>query len=308
MNRPPKIWILAEYWATSKTLEVAQNAMLEAGAIGIEVDDGVGPENQRAYEADNIRLLAYFEPCEHLNEHVTAHVAEFFAQCGFEPAAINFCEFAEDDWQGNFVRSCTTFVVEPNIYIVPSFEIDEFRREPRGDLFIEMDPENAFGTGQHQTTKLCLKNICEYLDSIPINQRTQVRALDIGTGSAILAILLKKLGVGHVQATDIDSDALDTARKNALRNGVALNLTPVTEDYIYQISSYELVVANILAPTLIIMADNLINACVTKGTIILSGILVTQAPDVIAAYQHRNMRLLRQENMDDWCALVLVKN
>ena len=308
MNRPPKIWILAEYWATSQTLEIAQSAFLEAGAIGIEIDDGIGPEGALAYGPDRIRLLAYFEPGDNLIELVTDSFGVFFDNCGFEPGPINFCEFLEEDWQGNFVRSCTTFIVEPNIFIVPSFEIHEFRQNPRGDLFIEMDPENAFGTGQHQTTKLCLKNICEFLHNKTMRERALLRAIDVGTGSAILAILLKKLGLGHVVGTDTDQDAIETARKNALRNGVVLDLQVVEEDICYEKDSFELVVANILAPTLIHMADNLVNTCVDGGVLILSGILVNQAPDVVAAYDKLGARLLRQENMDDWCALVLLKN
>jgi len=308
VNRPPKIWILAEYWATSQTLEIAQSAFLEAGAIGIEIDDGVGPEGARAYGPDRVRLLAYFEPSDDLAEHVTNSFAVFFGNCGFDAAPINFCEFFEEDWQGNFVRSCTTFVVEPNIFIVPSFEIQEFKQNPQGDLFIEMDPENAFGTGQHQTTKLCLKNICDFLQNKSMRERALLRGIDVGTGSAILAILLKKLGAGHVVGTDTDADAIDTARKNALRNGVVLDLHVVEEDHVYEKDSFEIVIANILAPTLIHMADNLVNTCVNNGVLILSGILVSQAPDVVAAYDKLGAILLRQETMDDWCALVLLKN
>ena len=171
-----------------------------------------------------------------------------------------------------------------------------------------MDPENAFGTGQHQTTKLCLKNICNFLENKSMRERSLLRGIDVGTGSAILAILLKKLGMGHVVGTDTDPDAVETARKNALRNGVVIDLRVVPEDYSYDNNSFELVVANILAPTLIHMADNLVNTCVDGGVLILSGILVSQAPSVIAAYDQLGVRLLRQETMDDWCALVLLKN
>lgn len=307
MNRPRKKWILAEYWATSQTVDIAQSAFLEAGAIGIEMDDGVGPEGTLAYGPDRICLRAYFEPVENLNELVTGSFAVFFENCGFDAGPLNFCEFFEEDWQGNFVRSCTTFVVEPNIFIVPSFEIDEFRRNPRGDLFIEMDPENAFGTGQHQTTKLCLKNICAILTNKSLRERALLQAIDVGTGSAILAILLKKLGLGHVVGTDTDADAVETARKNALRNGVVLDLHVVEENYCYDKNSFDVVVANILAPTLIHMADNLFDTCVDGGFLLLSGILVGQASDVIEAYEKLGARLLRQEIMDDWCALVLKK-
>lgn len=308
MTRPRKKWLLAEYWASLESLEVAQSALLEAGAIGIEVDDGIGPDNLRKYAPGSVRLLAYFEPSEGLIEHISASMKAFFSNCELELNNLNFKEFLEEDWQGNFVRSCTTFRVEPNIYIVPSFEIEKYQQNPQGDLFIEMDPENAFGTGQHQTTKLCLTQIYEFLQNISLADRAHMRAIDVGTGSAILAILLKKLGVSLVVGTDTDADAILTAKKNAVRNQVSLDLHVVNEEHSYPKNMYQLVVANILAPTLIHMADNLINTCTKGGILILSGILVAQAQDVILAYQRLGARLVKQDAMDDWCLLVLKKN
>ncbi len=304
MRRQPKTWMLAEYWATSSTCEVAQNAFLEAGAIGIETDDGLGPEGQKKYPDDTIRILAYFDPSPNLEELVEKQLGLFFENCGLSLSDVKWSQFLEDDWQANFVKSCTTFKVEPGIYIVPSFEIEEFKKNPLGSLFIEMDPENAFGTGQHQTTQLCLKNIYEVLNAHP--ESVQWNALDVGTGSGILAILMKKLGVREVLGTETDDDALITAANNAIKNGVEIKWLHVSEEHVYDKACYDLVVANILAPVLIVMANNLIGTCKKGGTIILSGILNHQAPDVIDAYQKLGARFIKQDSKDDWCSLVFV--
>lgn len=300
--RAKKSWIKAEYWATKETLEVAQNAFLECGAIGIEIDDGVLPEGKRAFTHDQILIKAYFEPDDDLETTITDSLANFLTQCGFVVGEVRFAEFVEEDWQGNFVKSCTTFVVEPGIYIVPSFEIDTFLPQSKDKLYIEMDPENAFGTGQHQTTKLCLKSIHERMHIKPVSH-----GLDVGTGSGILAILMKKLGAKEVLATEVDEDALLTAQKNANKNGVVVTTLVVDEQHRYKSDTYDLVVANILAPVLIVMADNLAGCLKMGGHLILSGILREQASAVIEAYNNQNLMLINQNDMDDWCALVFSK-
>lgn len=198
-------------------------------------------------------------------------------------------------------------MVEPRIFVVPSFEIDEFKKNPQGDLFIEMDPENAFGTGQHQTTKLCLKKIAEMLLDMPQEQRAKMRAIDVGTGSGILAILMKKLGLGDVVATENDHDAVLTAQKNSLKNNVTVEVIFVDEEYVYPQEGFNLLVANILAPTLADMAKELVSACVVGGTIMLSGILIQQAEKVIATYEKLGAALVEQEYMDDWCVLIFAR-
>lgn len=300
--------MLAEYWATKASLEVAQSAFLETGAIGIEIDDGIGPEAQKKYPDDRILVRAYFEPKGGLEGEVKKSLQLFFDECDLSLGPVDFSSVEEEDWQGNFVRSCTTFVVEPNIYIVPSFEIDEFKKNPGGELFIEMDPENAFGTGQHQTTKLCLKSIHDLLSAKSKDQLSCLSAIDVGTGSGILAILMKKLGVRSVLATETDEDALITAQRNARKNGVAIEPLKVNETHEYDREKYDLVVANILAAVLIAMKENLTACCKPGGRLVLSGILVGQADGVISAYESSSVHLIKRDVMDDWCALIFAKS
>ena len=254
--RQRKVWLEAEYWATKDSVDVAQAAFSQSGAIGMAVDDGVMPEGQRKYADHRVLLKAYFEADTH-SDHVNNTLGQFFSRSGLPKGDISFSFLEEDDWQANFIRSCTTFEVLPRIFIVPSFEIEQFKKNPLADLFIEIDPENAFGTGQHQTTKLCLTAIHHVLTKSHENRRRDFSCLDVGTGSGILSILMKKLLVASVLATETDADALATARKNCVKNGVDVTTLVVDESHRYEFQADDLIVANILASVLIDMAKDL---------------------------------------------------
>lgn len=305
--RQKKTWLKAEIWATKAMLEVAQAAFAQCEAIGIEIDDGELPLGRRKFSADTMLITAYFSNDAEIKDQIEETLARFFAACDLSPMPINFSLIEEEDWQGNFIRSCTTFKIEPNIYIVPSFEIDQWRQEPLSDLYIVMDPENAFGTGQHQTTQLCLKNIFGVLSSLSEDKQKRFRCADIGTGSGILAILMKKMSVSSVLATETDDDALTTAKKNAAKNSVDFDALLVTEDYRYQENSFDFVVANILASVLVSMATNLVESLRADGYLLLSGILNEQAAMVIKTYENSGLKLIRHDTLDDWSALLFTK-
>lgn len=296
--RAKQVWLEASCWVTKDTLAVAQNALAES-AIGMMVDDGLGPDGIEKYPDGSILLKAYFPQDHGLQADIVERVDQFFAESGHSAPAFSFEDFPEDDWQANFVKSCTTFMVEPDIFIVPSFEIEEFTKNPRGPLYIEMDPENAFGTGHHQTTKLVLTAIREI-----ISREVPEQALDVGCGSGILAILMKKLGAREVLATETDDDALTTAAKNARINAVEIVTELVDETHVYEQGRFDLIAANILAPTLIAMADCLTNSLAVNGHLILSGILLSQQNEVVAQYESMGLTLITTKKMDDWCALV----
>jgi len=299
-----KTWLTAECWATKATLLVAQTAFSKCGSIGLFWDDGEDVNGLKKSSDDRILIKAYFEPNEGREHIVLTYVNRFFREYDLREPEISFSSLEEEDWQSNFYKSCTTFMVEPGIFIVPSFEIETFSKKDQ--LFIEMDPENAFGTGQHQTTKLVLKNIYEILATQTQKARF-ANGLDVGCGSGILAILMKKLGLESVLATDIDEASVITAEKNAAKNGVNFSILQVKENHIYSPLSFDLIAANILAPVLIDMSHNLLLSLRPNGIIILSGILNYQADMVVKSYEKAGAILLKHDVMDDWCALVLTK-
>lgn len=180
---------------------------------------------------------------------------------------------------------------------------------PAGSLAIALDASIAFGSGEHATTQGCLLAI----DRICRIRRPR-RSLDLGCGSGILAVGLAKAGCRHVVAIDIDADAVRLTAENARDNAVAARVRAVRSARGPQRSAalagpwrgpYDLVIANILARPLCRLAPVISRAAKRSGTLILSGLLVPQAPEVLAAYRSRRWRLRRRIARDGWCTLVL---
>lgn len=158
-----------------------------------------------------------------------------------------------------------------------------------------IEPKMAFGTGDHPTTVLCLRAIDEYLAS---HRGSEV--LDVGTGSGVLAIAAKKLGARRVVALDTDPMALANAKENASRNGtpeIALILGTIE----IVSNSFDLVVANILANTLVELAPKF--AKVTRRRLVLAGILIEQQQEVVRAQLLHGLKLCRVEQHGEWVRL-----
>lgn len=173
------------------------------------------------------------------------------------------------------------------------------------DLAIEIEAGQAFGTGHHGTTAGCLEMIEDVLRA-----RTVRNALDLGTGSGVLAIGVRKLRNIPVLATDIDPIAVRVARENVRRNGIASGIALETAPGFHSTAfsrhgPFDLIIANILARPLIKMAPQLVAHLAPGGSVILSGILATQRWKVLAAYNGAKMRHVRTIWRNGWVTIHL---
>jgi len=180
-------------------------------------------------------------------------------------------------------------------------------RPPAGRIAIALDAGLAFGSGTHETTRGCLLAI----DRLARRKRFR-HALDLGCGSGILAIGIAKLRQRPVMAVDNDPVALDVARANARRNGVARFVRPVLSNGLSASAlraggRYDLVVANILARPLERLARALAHVRHGDGILILSGILACQAPGVLSAYRAQGLALKMRIGRGEWTTLVIGK-
>lgn len=173
------------------------------------------------------------------------------------------------------------------------------------DLAIEIDAGQAFGTGHHGTTAGCLEMIDQVMRAYPVTN-----ALDLGTGSGVLAIAVRKLHPVPVLATDIDPIAVRVARENGRRNGIATGIDFRTAPGFHSTAfadhgPFDLVIANILARPLMKMAPQLAAHLAVGGSVILSGILAAQRWKVIAAYNGAGLKHVRTIWRNGWVTIHL---
>ena len=220
----------------------------------------------------------------------------------------------DEDWANNWKKYFKAFRVADDIVIKPTWldTIEGVDVKP-SDIVIEIDPDMAFGTGSHETTRLAISGIRKYLTK-------GQSVLDLGSGSGILAIISKKLGAGKITATDIDGNAVLTARENASVNGIkeddinfihgdVLNKEECKElDQLIGLESYDIVVANILTEVIINLSDMVGKYLKDKGYFISTGILQSKADRVKKALESNNFDIVEMETMGDWVSFVARKN
>jgi len=173
---------------------------------------------------------------------------------------------------------------------------------PPGRIGLRIDAATAFGTGEHATTRGCLIAF-EKLSP-------RYRVLDMGTGTGILAIAAAKRGQARVIACDIDAEAVRVAARNAAVNGVGATVTvgrgaSYRARFVARAAPFDLVFANILARPLITMARDLARCLAPRGRAILSGLLGSQEPGVLAAHRAVGLRLRERIAIDGWHTLIL---
>ena len=240
----------------------------------------------RDIEEDFTRMRIYLEDPSRVGE-ARRRLSDALAVVGVA-APIEVGEIADEDWKLAYRRHFKTENVGRRLVTVPAWE-----KVPAGDrLPIVLDPGMAFGTGKHETTRACL----EYIDELaPV-----ASFLDMGCGSGILSIAAAKLGCGAVTGFDVDAEAVEAARANAAANGVAVTFLKygLGARERRDLGTADLVVANILGPLLIRFADE-IAPCATRH-LVVSGILTTLYPEVLAAFASRGFAEVSRKTLGEW--------
>ncbi|OJH42132.1 50S ribosomal protein L11 methyltransferase [Cystobacter ferrugineus] len=248
--------------------EAAQDLLHDVGVLGLEVRDREGPTmpGVRAPAPGEAILVAYFDDAE-AAEAARAQLAE-----SFPSARLQLAEEAQQDWS-NAWKVHIKSVQVGRLWVGPPWEA---ANAPADRVRLVIEPKMAFGTGDHPTTSLCLGAVDDYMASHP-----GASVLDVGTGTGVLAIAAKKLGAGRVVGTDNDPVSVELARENAEVNATpGLELSGKSLDEVDGV--FELVVANILANTLIELAPLIVPR--VKDKLLLAGVLAHQKADVEAAY------------------------
>lgn len=229
----------------------------------------------------------------------------FFMEIG--EGSITVTETEDIDWINNWKQYFHQFYID-DLLVIPSWE--EIRDEDRNKKILHIDPGTAFGTGMHETTQLCIRQIKKYLTS-------ETELLDVGTGSGILAILALMYGAKHAMGTDLDPCAVEAVAQNMEANGIAPESFQmmigniITDKEVQDKVGYErfdIVAANILADVLVPLTPVIIHQMKKGGIYITSGIINTKEETVRQAVEAAGLTILEVTYQGEWVSITARKD
>lgn len=311
-------WTRYRIKTTTEAAELVIAMLVENGIDGVEIEDNVGISDE-----DRKRMFIDFLPVLPIDEgvsYVSFYVEDDSNEEEFMPAikagleelrdfievgegSIVKSETEDKDWINNWKEFFKSFEVD-GIVIKPTWE--EMKPEYEGKMMIEIDPGIAFGTGLHETTQLCMKQLNKYV-------KPDTKILDVGCGSGILSIIALKMGAESAVGIDIDENATVATRENLVTNNIAVDKCQVITGNILEDESirkqigyecYDIVAANILADVLLPLTP-LVSAHLKKGGLyITSGIIDTKEEEVKAAIEATGeFEIVEITRQKDWSSI-----
>ena len=304
---------------TTAATDMLSYELSELGVEGIEVEDHVplSEEDRKIMYVDLLpdeiapddgkaKISCYLEEDQDLEELVNK-IREKLEEVGqFLPVGsgkITFGETEDKDWINNWKQYFKPFRLDENIIIKPTWE--ELTEQKEDDLVIQIDPGTAFGTGSHETTRLCISQLKKYI-------KPDTKILDAGCGSGILSIIAIKLGVKEALGIDIDPNAIIATKENMAINNVTteqLNVIQgnILEDQSFQdeigYDEYDIVVANILADVICPLSGKVTPHLKQGGIFITSGIINTKEEEVKAAMLAHDLEILETNYLGEWVSI-----
>ena len=287
----PVSWLQLSLRAPPPALDAIANFLIERGSPGV-----VLTRNEvRAFFARSPRTPVLKREIQRFLRDIRKIYP------GFGDPPLRWKLLKEKNWANSWRRFFSPHRVGRSLWITPPW-VDPPRTRRRHVITIE--PGMAFGTGSHATTRCCLEFL-EHL--VPRFNGDELTALDVGTGSGILAIALAKMGADSVMALDNDPTALKVARGNVRVNGVErrIKLANCRLDKVEE--SFGVVVANLTAETIFDLATALEERVADGGYLVLSGILQPKARQVLSRFSPAPFYLIRQSREKEWVTLLLQK-
>ena len=302
--------------------DLISSMMQDAGIEGIEIEDKL-PLSQRdkeqmfvdilpdAPEDDGVAYISFYLEPEDDQAQMLERVREGLDEIrswGVDvgEGTIAASETEDKDWINNWKEFFHQFYVD-DILIKPSWE--EVQPEDRDKLLIQIDPGTAFGTGMHETTQLCIRQLRKYLTPETV-------LLDVGTGSGILSIISLKLGAKHAVGTDLDLCALEAVKENMEVNGIdpasfeMLIGNIISEKEVQDrvgCGCYDIVVANILAEVLVPLTPVILSQLKPGGIYITSGIIDDKEDLVVKTVKDCGLTVLEVTHQGEWVSVTARK-
>lgn len=261
-------------------------------------DDGVAYLNFYLDEDEDVNAML---------EKVKAELEELRMFVDIGSGMITLSQTEDKDWINNWKQYFKQFYVD-DILIIPSWE--EVKEEDKDRMIIHIDPGTAFGTGMHETTQLCIRQLKKYVTS-------ETELLDVGTGSGILSIVALKLGAKYAVGTDLDPCAVPAVEENKEANEIPVEafdmmIGNIIDDKEVQdkvgYEKYDIVVANILADVLVPLTPVILNQMKKGGIYITSGIIDDKEETVVNAVKAAGLEVLEVTHQGEWVSVTARKN
>jgi len=275
-------WIEIKLNLSQTLLEEISGYLFAQGCEGINIkEDGIFGYFNRHRWSEEIKL------------GIVHYIQDIVPSFGLRDMKI--VNVSEQDWNKSWKEFFKPILVSSRVVVKPPWE--EYR-ERGGEIILTINPQMAFGTGHHESTKLVIRALEKWL-------KPHMSVLDVGTGSGILAVLADKLGADSVVAIDNDPVALKNAYENAQLNDTSTNVRfyLAQAEVIHQ-SEYDLVLANINRNVLIKYAEIFSGVLKNEGKCILSGLLRQDEKIITEVYQKAGFSLLEKNNLKDWLSIV----
>ena len=305
----------------SEVEDIVISTLADVGIEGVEIQDKqplTESDKQQMFvdimpdipDDDGIAYLNFYLDVDEDKEKVLADVRAALAEMqeflDLGECTITESETEDKDWINNWKQYFKQFYVD-DILIIPSWE--EVKPEDRDKMIIHIDPGTAFGTGMHETTQLCIRQLKKY-----VTKDTEL--LDVGTGSGILGIVALKLGAAHVVGTDLDPCAIPAVADNKEANDIKdetfdMLIGNIIDDKEVQdtvgYEKYDIVTANILADVLVPLTPVIVNQMKKGAYYITSGILDVKEEVVIKAVKDAGLQLVEVTHQGEWVSVTARK-
>ena len=307
---------------TTEAEDIVSSMLADLGIEGVQIEDKI-PLTQSDKEQMFVDILpdmpeddgcAYltFYLDEEVDKHemllkVRQELEEMRSYLNVGDCTIEESQTEDVDWVNNWKQYFHQFYID-DILVIPSWENVEAKDSDK--MVIHIDPGTAFGTGMHETTQLCIRQIKKYVTEDTV-------LLDVGTGSGILSILALKFGAKHSVGTDLDPCAIDATYENMDNNGISRDqyevmIGNIIDDKEVQdkvgYEKYDIVAANILADVLVPLTPVIIHQLKKGGIYITSGIIEDKEEVVVEAVKKAGLEVLEVNHQGEWVSVTARKN
>lgn len=308
-------WIEIKINTTTEAVEAITNILFENGAQGAMIEDPKDFNFQKANEHDwdyideslfkhnddSVNIKTYISMERNVPafiENIKIRIEEL-TSFGLDigRGTIETDSVEEDDWAHNWMKYYKPTRVGKNIIIKPEWEEYQAKDE---DIVLEMNPGMAFGTGNHETTSMCIANLEKYVED-------EFTVYDIGCGSGILGITAAKLGAKEVLAIDIDEMAVKVAKENIEKNKVSDKVQAIVGNLADEIDANkkaDVIVANIMADIIILLAKDVKTFLKEGGIFISSGIIHAKIDEVVEGLEKSGFEIVNIDKKGEWACII----